>query len=135
MPRAYIDTILSSKPGRRRRYLAISCGSKVDSRSRGIEVDHVTLYRWVQRFAPELEKRLQRHLRPCRGRWRVDQTYLRVDGQWRYLYRAVDGTGQTIEFMLSAKRDKKVAKRFFCQAAQVVAVAAVEARWTLTPAG
>lgn len=83
---------------------------------RGIEVDHVTLYRWVQRFAPELEKRLRRHLRPCRGPWHVDETYLRVDGRWRYLYRAVDGTGQTIEFMLSAKRDKKAAKCFFRRA-------------------
>jgi hypothetical protein len=65
---------------------------------RGVEVDHVSLYRWVQRFAPELEKRMP---------WHVDEAYLRVDGQWRYLYRAVDGTGQTIDFLLSAKRDKK----------------------------
>ena len=64
---------------------------------RGVEVDHTTMYRWVQRFAPELEKRTRRHLRPCRGPWHVDETYLRVDGEWRYLYRAVDGTGQTID--------------------------------------
>ena len=83
---------------------------------RGVEVDHVTLHRWVQRFAPELEKRVRRHLRPCRGPWHVDETYVRVDGQWRYLYRAVDGTGQTIDFLPSAKRDKKAAKRFFRQA-------------------
>ena len=83
---------------------------------RGVEVDHTTMYRWVQRFAPELEKRMRRHLRPCRGPWHVDETYLRVGGQWRYLYRAVDGTGQTIDFLLSAKRDKKAAKRFFRQA-------------------
>jgi transposase, IS6 family len=63
---------------------------------RGVEVDHTTMYRWVQRFAPELEKRLRRHLRPCRGPWHVDETFVRVGGQWRYLYRAVDGTGQTI---------------------------------------
>src|SRR3712207_3831010 len=60
---------------------------------RGVAVDPTTLYRWVQRFAPELEKRLRRHLRPCRGPWHVDETYVRVDGEWRYLYRAVDGTG------------------------------------------
>ena len=60
---------------------------------RGVPVDHVTLYRRVQRFAPELEKRMRRHLRPCRGPWHVDGTYVRVDGAWRYLYRAVDGTG------------------------------------------
>ena len=83
---------------------------------RGVEVDHTTMYRWVQRFAPELEKRMRRHLRPCRGPWHVDETYVRVDGQWRYLYRAVDGTGQTIDFLLSAKRDKQAAKRFFRQA-------------------
>jgi transposase, IS6 family len=58
---------------------------------RGVAVDHVTLFRWVQRFAPELERR--RHLRPCRGPWHVDETYVRVGGSWRYLYRAVDGTG------------------------------------------
>ncbi len=83
---------------------------------RGVEVDHVTLYRWVQRLAPELEQRLRRHLRPCRGPWHVDETYVRVDGGWRYLYRAVDGTGQTIDFLLSAKRDKAAARRFFRQA-------------------
>ncbi len=89
---------------------------------RGVAVDHVSLYRWVQRFAPELEKRVRRHLRPCRGSWHVDETYIRVDGRWRYLYRAVDGTGLVpgfnpgIDFLLSAKRDKKAARRFFRQA-------------------
>ena len=65
---------------------------------------------------PQLEKRTRRHLRPCRGPWHVDETYLRVDGEWRYLYRAVDGTGQTIDFLLSDKRDKQAAKRFFRKA-------------------
>src|SRR4051812_9514227 len=83
---------------------------------RGVSVDHTTMYRWVQRFAPELEKRMRRHLRPCRGPWHVDETYIRVNGRWRYLYRAVDGTGQTIDFLLSAKRDKEAAKRFFKRA-------------------
>jgi transposase-like protein len=83
---------------------------------RGVEVDHVSLYRWVQRFAPELERRMRRHLRPCRGPWHVDETYLRVGGAWRYLYRAVDGTGQTIDFLLNATRDKRAAKRFFRRA-------------------
>ena len=59
---------------------------------------------------------MRRHPRPCRGPWHVDETYLRVDGQWRYLYRAVDGAGQTIDFLLSAKRDKQAAKRFFRKA-------------------
>jgi transposase, IS6 family len=83
---------------------------------RGVEVDHVTLFRWVRRFAPELEKRMRRHLRCCRGPWHVDETYVRVAGAWRYLYRAVDGSGQTIDFRLSATRDKKAARRFFCKA-------------------
>jgi IS6 family transposase len=83
---------------------------------RGVAVDPTTLYRWVQRFAPELEKRLRRHLRPCRGPWHVDETYIRVGGQWRYLYRAVDRAGQTIEFMLSARRDKAAARRFLRRA-------------------
>jgi transposase-like protein len=83
---------------------------------RGVEVDHTTVHRWVQRFAPELEKRMRRHLQPCRGPWHVDETYLRVGGQWRYLYRAVDGTGQTIDFLLSAMRDKAATRRFFRKA-------------------
>ncbi len=83
---------------------------------RGVPVDHVTLYRWVQRFAPELERRLRRHLRPCRGPWHVDATSVRVGGQWRYLDRAVDGTGQTVDFRLSATRDKRAARRFFRRA-------------------
>jgi transposase, IS6 family len=80
---------------------------------RGVQVDHVTLYRWTQRFAPEIEARLRRHLRPCCGPWHVDETYIRIGGGWRYLYRAVDGTGQTIDFLLSAKRDIQAARRFF----------------------
>src|SRR3712207_4084379 len=83
---------------------------------RGVEVDHVTLYRWVQRFAPELEKRTRRPLRPCRGPWPVDETHLRVGGQRPYLYRAVDGSAPTVAFLLSATRDKKAAKRFFRRA-------------------
>ncbi len=59
---------------------------------------------------------MRRHLRPCRGPWHVDETYVRVGGEWRYLYRAVDGTGQTIDFLLSAKRDKKATKRFLKRA-------------------
>jgi transposase-like protein len=82
----------------------------------GVEADHTTMYRWVQRFAPELEKCLRRHLRPCRGPWHVDETYVRVGGEWRYLYRAVDGIGQTVDFLLSARREKRAARRFFRQA-------------------
>src|ERR1700730_723780 len=80
---------------------------------RGVEVDHVTLYRWVQRFTPQLVD-AARPSRHCGGdRWWVDETYVKVSGQWRYLYRAVDQLGQVIDVMLSDKRDAKAARRFF----------------------
>src|SRR3954462_8633108 len=77
-----------------------------------ITVDHTTLFRWIQAYAPELEKRIRPHLRTCNGSWRVDETYVKVKGRWTYLYRAVDSRGQTIDFLLSAKRDAAAAKRF-----------------------
>jgi transposase-like protein len=83
---------------------------------RGVAVDHTTIYRWIQAYAPELDKRLRPHLRRTTGSWRVDETYLRVKGRWRYLYRAVDSRGQTIDFRLSAKRDAAAARRFFRKA-------------------
>ena len=83
---------------------------------RGIQVDHTTLYRWIQAYAPELEKRIRPHLRMTSGSWRVDETYIRVKGKWVYLYRAVDASGQTIDFLLSPKRDAAAARRFFRKA-------------------
>ena len=85
-------------------------------RDRGVSVDHTTVYRWIQAYAPELERRLRPHLRPTNGSWRVDETYLKVKGRWVYLYRAVDSRGQTIDFRLSARRDAAAAKRFFRKA-------------------
>src|SRR4051794_9101275 len=79
---------------------------------RGLAVDHSTIGRWVLRYAPELHKRLRRELRPPNRSWRVDETYIRVAGAWTYLYRAVDSTGATIDFMLSPKRDVVAAKHF-----------------------
>jgi transposase-like protein len=79
---------------------------------RGLSLDHTTIYRWVQRYAPELEKRCRPHLRPTNDSYRVDETYVKIKGKWSYLYRAVDSTGQTIDFMLSARRDARAAKRF-----------------------
>jgi transposase-like protein len=83
---------------------------------RGVEVDHTTIFRWIQAYAPELEQRIRPHLRPSNGSWRVDETYVKVKGRWTYLYRAVDSRGQTVDFLLSAKRDAAAAKRFFRKA-------------------
>ena len=80
---------------------------------RGVEVDHSTINRWVLKFAPELDKRIRPFLNPTNDSWRVDETYIEVKGAWKYLYRAVDSAGNTLDFMLSAKRDGKAAARFF----------------------
>jgi transposase-like protein len=83
---------------------------------RGIEVDHVTIYRWVQRFAPEFAEaaRARQHL--VGDRWHVDETYLKVGGTWRYLFRAIDQFGQVIDVFLSLRRNTEAARRFFAQA-------------------
>ena len=80
---------------------------------RGLSVDHSTVWRWVQRYAPEINKRMRPHLKLAGASYRVDETYVKVGKSWKYLYRALDKEGQTIEFMLSAKRDISAAKRFF----------------------
>lgn len=80
---------------------------------RGLCVDHTTIYRWVQNYAPILEKRCRAKLKPTNDSWRVDETYIKAKGQWMYLYRAVDSDGNTVEFMLSPTRDAQAVKRFF----------------------
>jgi transposase, IS6 family len=82
-------------------------------RERGLTVDHVTIFRWVQRYAPEINRRMRPHLRMSGTSYRLDETYVKVGTEWKYLYRAVDSSGQTIEFMLSARRYVSAAKRFF----------------------
>jgi len=83
---------------------------------RGVEVDHVTVYRWVQRFTP-LFADAARPLRHATGdRWFVDETYVKIAGRWRYLYRAVDQYGQVIDVLLSEQRDTAAARRFFIRA-------------------
>jgi len=79
---------------------------------RGIQVNHSTIMRWVHQYSPEIEKRIRRHLRPTNDSWKVDETYIKVKGKWKYFYRAVDSNGETIDFMLNAKRNRKAAKRF-----------------------
>jgi transposase-like protein len=93
---------------------------------RGVEVDHVTVYRWVLRFTPLLAEAA----RPCRhtvgDRWFVDETYVRVAGQWRYVYRAIDQFGQVIDVFVSARRDAAAARRFFDQAISTTKVTPAE---------
>jgi transposase-like protein len=83
---------------------------------RGIALAHTTILRWVQRYVPEFEKRWSRFAIPIGDSWRVDETYLKVRGQWVYLYRAVDKAGRTVDFLLSKRRDMDAAKRFFSRA-------------------
>jgi transposase-like protein len=83
---------------------------------RNLNVDHVTMWRWVQRYAPELNRRCRSELRSTNRSWRVDETYCRVAGKWTYLYRAVDSASDTIDFLLSARLDAVAAKRFLQKA-------------------
>lgn len=83
---------------------------------RGVTVDHATLNRWVVRFAPLVAAQAQARRRPTAASWRMDETYIKVRGKWTYLYRAVDRDGQTLDFMLSERRDLGSARRFFKQA-------------------
>src|SRR4030095_14196224 len=89
---------------------------------RGIEVDHVTVYRWVQRFTPALADaaRFARH--SPGDRWFVDETYVKVNGVWRYVYRAINQYGQVIDVLLSARRDAAAARRFFTRALRALKV-------------
>src|ERR1700730_10722851 len=83
---------------------------------RGIGLAHTTILRWVQRYVPEFEKRWNRYALPVGNSWRVDETYIKVRGQWVYLYRAVDKEGPTVDLLLSRRRDIAAAKRFFTRA-------------------
>jgi|TARA_R110002126_G_scaffold86592_1_gene209089 putative transposase len=80
---------------------------------RGVQVDHARLNRWVVRFAPLIAAQAQKRKRPTAISWRCDETYIKVKGRWTYLYRAVDRDGQTLDFMLSERRDLAAARRFF----------------------
>src|SRR5689334_2973426 len=85
---------------------------------RGIGLAHTTILRWVQRYVPDFEKRWQAYARPVGDSWRVDETYIKIKGQWVYLYRAVDKAGRTVDFLLSKKRDIAAAQRFFSRASR-----------------
>jgi putative transposase len=85
-------------------------------KERGFAVDHATLNRWVLHFAPLLEKRSRKYKRPVHGSWRMDETYIKIKGNCRYLYRCVDKYGKTVDFMLTKRRDTAAAKNFFRKA-------------------
>ncbi len=83
---------------------------------RGAIIDHSTLQRWVRRFVYLIDKRVRQRKKPVRGSWRMDETYIKLNGKWVYLYRSVDSQGNTIDFLLRAKRDADAAKAFFRKA-------------------
>lgn len=85
---------------------------------RGVLLDHSSINRWAIRFLPLLETTFRQHKRPVGKSWRMDETYLKVKGAWKYLYRAVDKEGKTVDFLLTAKRNASAAKRFFDKAIQ-----------------
>jgi len=80
---------------------------------RGMDVDHSTVHRWVIKLVPLLEKAFRKHKRPVGRSWRMDETYVKVRGEWKYLYRAVDKEGNTVDFLLRARRNKAAAQRYF----------------------
>src|SRR5436305_14464385 len=83
---------------------------------RGVKVNHTTIYRWVQSYCPEIDKRAKPYFKPTNDSWRVDETYVKVKGKWKYLYRAIDKHGRLIDFFLSDRRNAKAAKRFLGKA-------------------
>ena len=83
---------------------------------RGVFVDHSSINRWAIRFLPLLEKAFRKHKHPVGGSWRMDEMYIKVKGAWKYLYRAVDKEGKAVDFLLTARRDKAAALRFFAKA-------------------
>ena len=83
---------------------------------RGIDLAHTSILRWVQRYAPEFEKRWNHYARRVGSSWPVDETYIKVREEWNYLYRAVEKHGNTVDFLLTQNRDIAAAKRFFTQA-------------------
>ena len=93
---------------------------------RGLNVDHTTVWRWVQYYCPDLEQRLRRHLKPTNKSWRVDETYMRVKGRWCYLYRAIDSAGATIDFLLSALRDADLANACFARRSAIDPIPTLE---------
>ena len=76
---------------------------------RGIKVSHTSIMRWVHQYSPELDKKIRRKLKPTGDSWKLDETYIKIKGKWKYLYRAVDQQGSTLDFYLSSHRDQLAA--------------------------
>jgi putative transposase len=98
-----------------RRYVAYSLSYRDLEelmQKRGYAVDHSTVQRWVVHYAPRIEKAFRKNKKRAGNRWRLDETYVKIKGEWRYLYRAFDKQGSTVDFLLTVKRDKKAARRF-----------------------
>lgn len=99
---------------------------------RGVVVDHATLNRWVVKFSPLIAAQAQARKRPTASSWRMDESYIKVKGRWTYLYRAVDRDGQTLDFMLSERRDLAAARRFF---KRTISTNCVPERWVIDKSG
>ena len=95
---------------------AISCRDLSEMmQERGVDVDHTTIFRWVQRCAPEIEKRARCYQGYRSGSWRADETYVKAGGKWKYLWRAIGKEGRLIDFMLSDRRNARAAYRFLAK--------------------
>ena len=100
---------------------------------RGLSMAHTTIMRWVQRYAPEFEKRWRRYAQAVGQSCRVDETSVKIRGKWCYLYRAVDREGRTVDFRLSARRDVAAPRRSFAKRSKASSAPRRQSRWTATP--